>query len=432
MFGFIYNVFSRSIIVLVVSALAVNYLPDKLFQDFPFEPRSGEPLDFDSVIPQWNTKLSDNKPEFIQLNQIVGPESIAISPNGLWYTGLADGRIVELDPKNNYKLRTVLRHKSASKCKDNNPYDADECGRYLQLRFVNQTLFAVEANSGLYKIDTKSGSKVHLGPKPLSSVTMYNSFAFDPKESDIVYITVSTTKYSLLNIVSALLERDNSGQIVALNTKTGKRVVVASKLSLTNGLDVDAKRDQIVFTQSGKSQISAIALSQIRSAFKASQDGDVLNKSQPPVTALVPLLPGMPDNIMIEGDMAYVALPLVKNRGKELIDHLTTLPNLIKAYGRLIYGAAKALEYVHVNIFPHPALESLYKDMKCGHINYRLLKTDRAAVYEYNLDTGASRLFGSNTFGFVSEATPTNIVNGVPKQLILGSFRSPFIVKVNL
>lgn len=425
MFTFMFNLFTRSVIVLLVAMMSVNYMPNSLFKDFPLEPKLVEPLDYESVIPkEWNTKLSDGQPIYIQLNNILGPESLAISPStGLIYTGLADGRIIELDPTKSYKVRTVLRFQpSNTDCKDNVATKANECGRFLQLRFYNNSLWAVEANTGLYKIDVKSGSKTFVGPKPLNKVNLYNSFALDPKEANLAYITVSSTKWDILNIMWTLFDQDSSGQVVALDIETGKRAVVLDKLPAPNGIDVDFTRDQLIFSQSLKSRISSIPLEDVRRLFKAAEDATTLKGIEE--RALIPLLPGFPDNIVVEGDLAYIALPFVKLNGKELFDHLASMPNVRKALGRFEYATGSLLEYVYSKVYQHPLLESAYRDLKCGHINYRVTQSDRSAVLEYNLATGASRLFGSDKFGFVSEAVPDHKGN-----ILLGSFRSPFIVK---
>lgn len=423
LFTSVFNILSRSVVVLLVAIVSVNFMPDSLFKDFPLEPRSVQPNDYESVIPQnWNTKLSDGQPEFIQLNNILGPESLAISKSGLIYTGLADGRLVELDPKNGYKVRTVLRFSNSAKCLDNVATKAYECGRFLQIRFLNDTLYVVEGHTGLYKVDTKTGAKELLGPKPLNKINLYNSFAFDPVEPNLVYLVVSTTRWDVVNIVWALFEQDSTGHLVVLDVNTGKRAVILEELRLPNGIAVDGKRDQLLVTETLKSSVSSVALKDLRAAFKVAKDGDKLKGVEK--KSLIPLLPGFPDNIVVAGDKAYIALPFVKLNGKELIDHLGTMPQIRKAVSRFSFGLGKALEYVCNNFYHHPLLETAYRELKCGHVFYRATQSDRAAVVEYNLATGASRLFGSNTFGFISEAVPDG--NG---NLLIGSFRSPFIVK---
>lgn len=427
MFSLIYNLLTRSVIVLLLSLLVVNYLPNELFNDFPFDPKPRQAIDYDSVAPkEWNTLLSDTPVEFIRLNQLVGPESLAISQDGLVYTGLADGRLVELNPKKDYQERQVLRFRENFGCQDNVALQPPECGRFLQLRFFNNTLYAIEAGTGLYSIDIKTGKKKFLGPNPpLSKPVLYNSFAFDPKEPNLVYISVSSTKWDLQNIIWSIIELESSGQLIALDISTGKRVVVANQLMLANGIDIDAKRERLLISETTKSQVSSISLASIRDAFRRAKDGD---KAIAPVekVPLISVVPGNPDNIIVQGDLAYIALPFPKPNGRELIDHLATMPTVRKAIGRVQFAVGKALQYVHKNFYQDPLLKVAYLELMSGHLIYRVMNPDQSAVLEYNLATGSSRLLGSKGFSFVSEAVPEN------GHLLLGSFRSPFIVRTKI
>ena len=221
------------------------------------------------------------------------------------------------------------------------------------------------------------------------------------------------------------MELESSGQLVALNIATGKWAVVLDKLSLANGIDVDAKRDRLIFAETFRAQIISIDLDNIRAAFKSAKSGDRLSNVQK--AALIRLLPGLPDNIVVEKDIAYIALPFVKPKGMELIDHLATAPQVRKFIGRFLYGNGKLLEYVCQNLYHHPLLETTYREILAGHLMYTIMQTDQSAVLEYDLSSGSSRLLGSNTFGFLSEASPDAKGN-----LYLGSFRSPFLVKVKV
>lgn len=426
-FSLLYNLFSRSFYVLLIAMLSVNYFPDKLFSDYPFEPQSFDTNIYNSVIVEWNSKITDNTQglEYIQLNQIRGPESLAFSRAGLLYTGLADGRLVELDPMNKFNMREVLRfNKKASFCKENMILRSDDCGRFLQVRFdTNDNLYAMETNHGLYKVDTKRSQMVHLGPKQLNKNNLYNGFAFDPVEPNIVYMTTSSTRWRLSQIMWSLLELDNSGQIIAFDTTTGKRVILLDKLRMPNGLDIDGARDQIVFSQTTISQINSLTLSQAREAFKAAKDGETVKSLTPKV--LIQVVPGNPDNINVVGDVAYIALPFVRPNGKDFVNQLSDKPSVRKAIGRIVFGAGKILEFVHDNVFKHPLLESVYRQLKSGHFLYYIAAKDTSGYIEYNLATHGQRFLGSDKFAYISEAKPDGLGN-----VYLASYDNSFIVKI--
>lgn len=425
MFSILYNLITRSLVVLLVAMLSVNYLPETLFSDFSFEPKSFEPNNYDSVIPQWNTKLSDGSPEYIQLNNILGPESIAVAKNGLLYTGLADGRIVELNPSKNYQVKTLAKfNMNSPNCKDNIATRADKCGRFLQLRLVNETLYALEANSGLYSLNVKSGQGMkHLGPQLNSRKKLYNSFAIDPKDPNLVYITVTSTKWDLLSIMWSIIELDSTGLLLGLDVRESKTITLLDTLMGPNGIDVDAKRDKLIFAETYGARINSLNLAEIRSEFKSAKDGEKITVLKR--TSLIPITPGLPDNIIIEGDIAYIALPFVKIHGKELVDHLSTMPSIRMAIARAVFGLGKLIQYFSDNIYNHPLLVPIYEELKSGHVVYRVMQTDKSAVLKYNLANGSMKFLGSDKFGFISEAVP--YTGG---HLLLGSFRSAFIVKV--
>lgn len=408
--------------MLIIAMLSVNYLPDKLFHEFPLEPRSVEPPNYDSFILEWNSKLTENSGlEYIQLNQIAGPESVAIDKNGLLYTGLSDGRIVELDPLKKYKMRQVLRFNMSPQCVDNNLLQISFCGRFLQMRIANNTLYALEASNGLYKINV-AGSKTLLGPKKLNEINLFNGFAFDPKEPNLAYITVSSTKWGLQRIIWSIMDADNSGQLIALDIKTGKRVIVLDKLMTPNGIDVDAKRDQIIFSETTLSRISSISLKDVRTAIKTAKDGDKLTNIDR--KTLISIVPGTPDNVIVHSDDVYIALPIIK-QGKDLMDHLANKPSLRKAFGRFVYGAGQILEYFCNKIYHHPLLEFAYRELKSGHILYKFVNKNQSGIIKYNLATGAQKFLGSSHFSYLSEARPDGLGG-----LYLGSFQSPFLAKV--
>ena len=91
--------------MLTLTLLILPFLPETLFTGFPFDPI---PLKVPSPSTKhgWNDILS-REAELLFPGQIVGPESLALKDNFI-YTGLADGRIVEVDLKL-LKIRTVTR-----------------------------------------------------------------------------------------------------------------------------------------------------------------------------------------------------------------------------------------------------------------------------------------------------------------------------------
>lgn len=417
------NAISTSFIVMLMSVLSVNFLPDNLYQDFPFEPRILN-LPQDTVSSpelEWNTKLTEKPQDYIHLNNIVGPESIA-THNGLLYTGLADGRLVEIDTKKKDQLRTILKFNKSPQCLDNDASNPELCGRFLQVRMVNNTLYALESYRGLYSVDIQTGQLTLIASNSNSKLSLYNSFIFDPIDSNTVFLSISSTKWGLARIVWSILELETSGQIVAVDLTTKKSTVVIDKLAMANGIDVDKARDQLIFAETTAGRVNKASLTKIRNAIKSAKHGKIIEVV--PYKELVSSVPGKPDNIRVEGNIAYIALPIVKHEGFDINVLVNRLPNVRKAFGRIIYGFGKLLEKANVFI-KHPLIDFAVNELKSGHIVYHFQR-QKSGVLEVDLVTLKSRLLGSGNFAFISEACTDG-----RGTMYLGSFRSPFLVRVN-
>lgn len=300
-----------------------------------------------------------------------------------------------------------------------------QCGRPLQIRYINGTLFVVDAYKGLYSINPKTGAKKHLmanlDKKKFQG--LFNSFAFDPVDPNIVYVTVSSRKWTLETIVWSMFDLDGTGIVFGFDLSTGKSVILAEGLSLVNGIDADVKRDQLLYTESSYLRVHKMSIIKARNAFKSAKNGDTKIVQS---DLLVPLLPGLPDNVHVQGDEAYITMPMAKTSGKELTDHLSEMPIIKKALGRLAFSFGYLLEYIQKNFYKHPILETAIFELKSGHVAYRSCK-EHSAVLIYNLNDGSSRILGSDKFAFISEAMPDNQGN-----LYLASFRNTFIVKARV
>lgn len=103
--------------VTVVIILLIGSLPSSLFPGFPIDPVSYPIPDLTTGLKGWNNVIGNKASKLLE-NRIVGPESLA-SRNGMIYSGLADGRLVEIDPAKE-ELRFITRF-------PRNANDADEC-----------------------------------------------------------------------------------------------------------------------------------------------------------------------------------------------------------------------------------------------------------------------------------------------------------------
>jgi len=114
-FSMLYKAIFDIILYTLIVATVLALLPTHLFTNFPIEPASYE-ADIPESLPDWNNLLAERS-ELLNNEVIVGPESLTEN-NGFLYTGLADGRLVEIDKKTN-KIRDITRFGTRKDCGNN-------------------------------------------------------------------------------------------------------------------------------------------------------------------------------------------------------------------------------------------------------------------------------------------------------------------------
>src|SRR5688572_28998956 len=110
----------EAIFITAFLVIGLSLLPSQLFPSFPLETVSYVVPDLTTNLRGWNNILS-TKSDFILKGKIIGPESLVIRNNFL-YTGLADGRLIEVDLSHDYKVREVVTRFSDGKV------NQSECG----------------------------------------------------------------------------------------------------------------------------------------------------------------------------------------------------------------------------------------------------------------------------------------------------------------
>lgn len=414
---------------LIVGAvgLFIGLSPPNLFGDFDFRPMPLTKIKSVALSGfTWNTNLDSDEPDVLAEGLILGPESIAIAPgSGLWYTGSADGYIKEVNPKATGKaaIRNVVRHHDAKNCDEEENNYADECGRYLQLRFHNDQLYAIEANTGLYLIDIESKAKILKAKTPASHRKyFYNSFTFDPKLPNMVYITMSSTRWDLQNIMWSFLENEFSGYLIAKDLVSGKTVRFLQSLAMVNGIDVDVRGDRLIYSETLAAKVSALDLGQVRAAFKSADNGQLITTLKP--TVLLDSLPGNPDNVMVQGDTAFIAVPIVQTPFLESMDYFLKKPAVRIFLAKSLFMLGRLCKVVNEKLGSE-ILARAHRELVSGLVIYKLAETRVSAVVEYNLRSGAKRLHGSDIVAYISEAQLDHQGN-----FVLGSFRNPWIQRV--
>ena len=113
----------------------IGLLPNSLFKDFPLDPKSYT-IDIPDHIDNWNNHLN-TKSEYLLEAIVIGPESLA-ERDGFIYTGVADGRLVEINKKT-LKVRDVSNFSNRDVSKDNSKIESN-CGNYDPKNYYKVTL----------------------------------------------------------------------------------------------------------------------------------------------------------------------------------------------------------------------------------------------------------------------------------------------------
>lgn len=296
--------------------------------------------------------------------------------------------------------------------------NATSCGRVLGLHFdKNNALFALDASQGLFKVDITKGTKqlVSFGPHVPSSLKgLFNDFVFDPELEDVVYITVTSSRWSMDKIIWAILEGDSSGFILSLNLKTGKLVKILDNLVFVNGITVSLDKKNLLISETGLERVLKVPLIQARDA--AEKGAKIANPS-----VLIENLPGKPDNIRIINNELVIAIPL----GKEnftLLDKLIAFPLFRKSLARAAHLASRFIRYINTKFFNSPCLQKTEVDLTNGHFFLKFLPSSANLVFADSLTGKVKKSYKFEQDGF-SEAH----IDPVTGDLYLASFKNHFI-----
>ncbi|KAI1289893.1 Adipocyte plasma membrane-associated protein [Halotydeus destructor] len=388
----------EAIVVTGAIVVILGLLPtDSVFPLFPIEPKAYETANFSANLDKWNNVLGD-KADLLLKGHVFGPESLAIKGDYL-YTGLSDGRIVEIDLENG-DLRFVARlaPNTVDDCYDGIYYRVERCGRPLGMRFDNRGYLTVlDSFYGLWRMNATTGHKKQLGLQPNDKNIpgdlrgLYNDFVFDPVDQDVVYISISTRRWGLDMIPWALNEHENSGALVALNVRSGKATKLVDGIHMTNGVEVTADKQYLLFSECTGVRISKLNLAEVRKAIAAGS-GSGLKKE-----LFADGFPGEPDNIRLHDGNILVGIPFSRAKVSLLTDYVSSVPIVRKAVARLVWSTSKALEFVSDTFDLKHLLEETIFKLKSGSIFYDVIPKASAIVVLDGVTGKTKAMLGSES-----------------------------------
>ncbi|XP_034966954.2 adipocyte plasma membrane-associated protein isoform X3 [Zootoca vivipara] len=317
-------------------------------------------------------------------NQLVGPESIA-NIGDVLFTGTADGKILKIE---NGEIHTLARlgHGPCGTREDERT-----CGRPLGIRVgPENTLFVADAYYGLFEINPVSGEVKPLVSSKIPIEGKNMSFVNDltlTRDGRKIYFTDSSSKWNRKDYSLLIMEACDDGRLLEYDTVTKEVKVLMGGLRFPNGVQLSPAEDFVLVAETTMARIRRYYISGL---MKGGEDMFIEN------------MPGFPDNIRPSSSGGYwVAMSAIRsNPGFSMLDFLSEKPWIKR-------------------------------------IIFKLLSQDMVIKFvpKYSLllelsDTGSYKRSFHDPNGmvatYISEAHEHN------GHLYLGSFRSPFICRLNL
>lgn len=215
----------------------------------------------------------------IDIGNEVGPEHIAIGPDGKLYAAMESGNLLRMDPDGG--RREIF---------------ANTGGRVLGFDFdAGGRMIAADPMKGLLVVAADGRVAVLVDRVSASDPVRYaNSVVVAPDGT--IYFTDASTRFAPVEwggtyqaSVLDIMEQSASGRVLAHDPATGSTRVVVRGFSFANGIALSADGRALFVSETGRYRIWKIDV--------RARDLDVQSGS-PQARALIDNLPGYPDNLM--------------------------------------------------------------------------------------------------------------------------------------
>lgn len=317
-------------------------------------------------------------------DRLIGPESLA-NIGDVLYTGTADGKIVKIEGRSTHVLATLGKPPCGSR-----EYE-HTCGRPLGIRVgPNGTLFVADAYLGLFEVNPVTGEVKSLvstgkmiGGRRLGFVNDLDV----TQDGKKLYFTDSSSRWQRRDFMHLIMEATADGRVLEYDIETKEVTVMMENLRFPNGIQLFPDEESVLVTETTMARIRRVHVSGLN---KGGMDTFIDN------------LPGFPDNIRRSSSGGYwVAMSAVRpNPGFSMLDFLSQRPWLKKLIFKL-FSQDTLLKFV--------PRYSLVVELQDGGTCVRSFHDPHGMVAAY-----------------ISEAHEYN------GHLYLGSFRSPYLCKLDL
>ncbi|KAE8601290.1 hypothetical protein XENTR_v10013617 [Xenopus tropicalis] len=374
----------RTIFTTLVLSILIPTVAAFWFLESPIEPQY---LSFHTPpvmtgVLEPNLKLRQAKR--LYEGELVGPESLA-NIGDVLFTGTADGQILKIEDG---KIHTIAR---LGKPPCGFREHEHTCGRPLGLRVgPNGTLYVSDAYQGIFEVNPVTGAVAMLVSSKVPVEGKIMSFVNDltvTSDGRKIYFTDSSSKWQRRDYPYLIMEGTDDGRLLEYDTVTKVVKVLMGGLRFANGVQLSPAEDFVLVAETTMARIRRYYVSGLT---KGGADMFVEN------------MPGFPDNIRLSSSGGYwVAMSAVRlNPGFSMIDFLSDKP------------------WIRRNVFKLFSHDTVMQFVP----RYSL-------VVEIGEKGSYKRSFhdpNGEVATFISEAHEHD------GYLYMGSFRSPFICRLNL
>ncbi|WP_280266318.1 SMP-30/gluconolactonase/LRE family protein [Nocardia wallacei] len=235
-----------------------------------------------------------------------GPEDVVVAPDGRILTGVTDGSILAVDPKDGAVEQI-----------------AHTGGRPLGLHAEpDGSLLICDSERGLLRLDKPHGTpEVLVAEVDGQRLTFASNVVAD--SDGTIYFSASTRRYSLDNYMGDFFEHSGTGRLFRRHPD-GRVETLLDGLQFANGVVLAPDRSCVLVAETAAYRVARYRLT-----------GPQAGTSD----YLVENLPGFPDNMGLGSDgLAWVTLVTPRN---PLLDRLLPMPGVLR---RIVWAIPAALQ----------------------------------------------------------------------------------------
>ncbi len=281
--------------ILVVAALLAGtaYL---LLWPVPIDPVVWEPGP-DRQDPLFDARQALDRSAILLEGAGTGPEDVALGPDGAYYAGMLDGRILRFE-------------------EDGWSVYADTGGRPLGLQFDHSgRLIVADALAGLLAIDSAGGIEVLVNE--VEGVPMLFPDDLDIAADGTIWFTDASRRFDVHHWQLDFWEGRGTGRLLSFIPASGNLTVHLDGLMFANGVALGPDDSFVLVNETLTARTTRLWLK---------------GPDQGKTDIFLEGLPGYPDNLSFDGELFWIALPSPRQAA---IEHLADRPWLRKLLQRL-------------------------------------------------------------------------------------------------